>query len=41
MNRPYYGRGCSLILRTFLFPPPLHYAEGKEGREGKQYPADA
>jgi hypothetical protein len=35
------GAGGSLILRTFLFPPPLRFAEGKEGRDGEHYPADA
>jgi hypothetical protein len=24
-------RRCSLFLGTYLLPPPLHFAEGKEG----------
>jgi len=36
-----FGGGVLSFHRSFLFPPPLRFAEGKEGGYGKQYPADA
>jgi hypothetical protein len=30
-----------VISSSFLFPPPLRFAEGQKGGYGYQYPADA
>ena len=35
------GRGVQPFPRSFLFPPPLRFGEGRQGGYGQQYPADA
>jgi hypothetical protein len=33
-----FGGGVLSFHRSILFPPPLRFAEGKQGGYGKQYP---
>jgi hypothetical protein len=35
------GGGVLFPHQSFLFPPPLRFAENKQVSYGKQYPADA